>query len=81
MFDKDSYAFQQKRLARITEEIAPGKKVEFDDSITLIKFRVSDPVSGTVLTGASGQWLPSELADKSDDWIKTFIRQLSAGKI
>lgn len=79
--ENDTYEFQRERIIRIVRELAPGKKVEFDEASTLLKFRVVDATLGIPLTGVSGEWIPSELADKSDDWLKTFIKQLSNGKI
>jgi len=77
----DTYEFQKKRIVHIFEEIAPGKVVEFDDASTFIRFRVRDPRLNINLTEVSGEWLPSELADKSDDWLRAFIRNLANGKI
>jgi len=79
--DKDTYESQKVRIVRIVQELAPGKKVEFDEANTWIRFRVVDETACISLTEVSGEWEPSELADKSDDWLKTFIKQLSNGKI
>ncbi len=78
---KDDYHFQRARVQRIANELAPGKLVEFDETITWIKFRVTDPMTATVLTDASGEWEPSVLADKSDEWLRDYIKHLSKGKI
>lgn len=81
VLEKDSYQFQRARIERIVGELAPGKTVEFDEASTLIKFRVRDNTIGVNLTEPSGEWLPSQLADKPDDWIRGFIKQLSNGKL
>jgi len=78
---KDTYEFQKARIIRIVEELAPGKATEFDDASTFIKFRVLDPLLNIAITEPSGEWIPSVLADKSDDWLRAFIRNLSNGKI
>jgi hypothetical protein len=75
----DTYEFQKQRIIRIVDELAPGKVVEFDDASIFIRFRVRDPFLNINLTDASGEWLPCELDDKSDDWIRTFIRSLAHG--
>lgn len=79
VLEKDSYEFQRARIEHIVEGMAPGKSVEFDRASTFIKFRVRD--MGINLTEPSGEWLPSELAVKSDDWLRDFIKHLSNGKI
>jgi hypothetical protein len=61
--------------------MAPGKVVEFDEASTFIWFRVRDPLLNIDLTEISSEWIPSELADKSDDWLRAFIRNLANGKI
>jgi hypothetical protein len=78
---KDTYVFQKARVTRICNELAPGKSVEFDDGSSWIKFRVRDDVLGVNLTEPSGEWIPSQLADKSDDWLRAFIKKLGNGKI
>ncbi len=77
----DTYEYQKERIVRIVEEIAPGKAVEFDEASTFIRFRVRDPILNINLTEVSGEWIPSELADKSDEWLRAFVRNLSNGKI
>ena len=79
--ERDSYQFQRARIEGIVAELAPGKTVEFDEALTFIKFRVRDNTLGVNLTEPSGEWLPSELADKSDDWLRDYIKQLSNGKL
>jgi hypothetical protein len=79
--NKDGYWFQRERITRICNELAPGKLVEFDETISLIKFRIRDNILGVDLTERSGEWVPSVLADHSDDWLRAFVMQLSNGKI
>ena len=79
--NNDTYKFQSERIERLVRELQPGKAVKFDKTSTWIRFRVVDEQLGKSLTEVSGEWEPSELADKSDDWLKTFIKQLSNGKI
>jgi hypothetical protein len=81
LLEKDSYHFQRARIGRIAGELAPGKSVEFDEASTFIKFRITDNFLGVNLTEQSGEWLPSELADKSDNRLRVFIKNLSNGKI
>jgi hypothetical protein len=71
MHSKDTYEFQKARIIQVVEELAPGKAVEFDNDSTFIRFRVRDPFLN----------IPSELADKPDDWMRAFIKNLAAGKI
>jgi hypothetical protein len=78
---KDGYGFQRERLTRICNELAPGKLVEFDETSSFIKFRVRDEALRVNLTEASGEWIPSVLADMSDNQLRTFVKQLSNGKI
>ena len=81
LMQRDTYEFQRLRLLRIVSEVAPGKIVEFDEATTLIKFRVRDNSLGVNLTEPSGEWFPDELGDKSDNWLRNFIKQLSNGKL
>lgn len=81
LLEKDGYHFQRARVERIGGELAPGTSVEFDEASTFIKFRVRNNFLGVNLTEQSGEWLPSELADKSDEWLRAFIKHLSNGKI
>lgn len=73
----DTYQFQKQRIIRIVEELAPGKMVEFDDASFFIRFRVRDPFMNIYLTEVSGEWIPSELADRSDDWLRQYITNLA----
>lgn len=78
---KDGYWFQRERVTRICNELAPGKLVEFDETIGFIKFRVRDEELRVDLTEPSGEWLPSVLADMSDNQLRALIKKLSNGKI
>ena len=82
MPEKDNYQVQRARIDRIVKEICPTCVVEYDqDRVpTWIRFRIVDG-SGTVLAATSGDWHVSEIADKSDDWLRQFIKQSSAGRI
>ncbi len=80
--ERDTYEFQRARVTRICNELAPGRKVEFDESSPpLIKFRIRDEVLGINLTEPSGEWFPGVLGDKSDSWLRQFVNHLSNGKI
>lgn len=78
---EDTYDFQKGRITRICNELAPGKRVDFDKNTSWIKFKVRDDFLRISLTEPLGEWLPSQLADKSDDWLRAFVKQLSSGKI
>lgn len=79
--EKDTYQFQRARIIRIADELAPGKTVEFDEASTFIKFRIRDNFLGVNLTELSGEWFPDVLGDKSDEWLRKFIKHLSNGKL
>ena len=80
--EKDTYGFQRARVTRICNELAPGKEVEFDESSSpFIKFRIRDEQLGVNLTEPSGEWSPGVLGDKSDSWLRQFLKHLSNGKI
>jgi hypothetical protein len=80
---KDDYRTQRARLERILVELAPNARIEFHPDIppTWIKFRVVDKSTGTILAASSGDWHVTEMADKTDDWLRGFIVQLGAGRI
>ncbi len=40
-----------------------------------------DRASGTILLVSSGDWHSSEIGDKSDEWISSWIKSLGAGRI
>ncbi len=79
--EKDTYQFQRARIVRIAGELAPGKTVEFDEASTFIRFRIRDNVIGVNLTEVSAEHFPDELADKSDHWLRSYIKHLSNGKL
>jgi hypothetical protein len=79
--ERDTYRFQRARITRICNELAPGKKVEFDETTSFIKFRIRDEALLINLTEPSGEWQPSVLGDKADDELRQFIKGLSNGKI
>ena len=83
MTDKDDYRVQRARVEEIVRELAPNAIVKFDPDKTpnWIRFRVEDSATRTILAVSSGDWDASEIADKSDDWLRQFIRDLAAGKI
>jgi hypothetical protein len=66
---------------RIVNELAPGKILEFDESSSMIRFRIRDSFLNLDLTNAWPHWLPRELAGKSDDELRQLIRALTGGKI
>ena len=77
--EKDSYQFQRARVERIAGELVPDGRVGFDEPSTFIRFVVRK--MGTNITESSGDWLPSQLAQQADDWLRGFIVGLSNGKI
>jgi hypothetical protein len=81
MREEDTRKFQVARLTQLVRERAPGKEITFDDARTFIRFRITDPATGTELLEPKGEWEPSELADKSDDALWAMIRQFSNGKL
>jgi hypothetical protein len=74
-------ASQRTRVDRICRELVPGCEVRFSPSRNLVNFYVRDGFSGIHLTEGSGDWDPSELADKSDDELRDLVRRFSNGKI
>ena len=77
--EENSYQFQRARIGRIAGELVPDGDVKFDEPSTFIRFVIRK--MGTNVTESSGDWLPSELAQQSDDWLRGFIVGLSNGKI
>jgi hypothetical protein len=78
---EDTRDFQIARLTRICNEMAPGKRVDFYERTSWIRFKIRDDFFNISLTDSSGEWVPSVLAGKSDDELRAFIKQLSNGKI
>jgi len=79
--EKDSYAYQRARVERIAGELAPEGAGEFDETSTMVKFRIRHKSLTVDLIEPFGEWFPSELADKSDDWLRQSIKNRSHGKI
>jgi hypothetical protein len=80
--EKDDYRVQRARIEKIVRELCPTCTVEYDPEKvpSWIRFRVVNS-SGTILAVSSGDWESSEIADKSDDWIRQFLKQISGGKL
>jgi hypothetical protein len=78
---RGTFAFEKVRVMRICNELAPGKQVRFSDSRILINFYIRDEFSGVNLIEGSGDWVPGELGDKSDDDLRDLVKRLSNGKI
>jgi hypothetical protein len=78
---RGTFAFEKARVTRLCNELAPGKQVRFSESRVLINFHIRDEFSEINLTEASGDWVPGELGDKSDDEIRDLVRRFSNGKI
>jgi dihydrodipicolinate synthase/N-acetylneuraminate lyase len=81
MRPEDTRKFQTNRLNRLFSERASGKRIEFDEMRTFVRFRITDLANGVVLVASSGEWEASVLADKSDDELWRLIQQLSGGKL
>jgi phage gpG-like protein len=81
--DKDDCRVQRERIERIVRELCPGCKVEYDPERTpdWIKFRIVHETTGTILAVSSGDWHSSEIADKTDDWLRAFVKQIGGGRI
>jgi hypothetical protein len=76
---KDTYEFQRARVTRLASEI--GKRVEFDETVTSIKFRVTEEGKKFKPTTSSDKLYPdlspSVLSDKTDSWVKKLILKLA----
>lgn len=74
---------RERDLERIVKELAPHSVLEFHPDVPAnwIKFRITDGATGTILAVSLGDWHVSEIADKSDTWLRDFIKHLGAGKI
>ena len=81
MREQDTYKIQTARLRKLVSERTPGKEITFDETRTFIRFRITDPATGTELVEPKGESLPSELADKSDDELWKMIRHFSNRKL
>jgi dihydrodipicolinate synthase/N-acetylneuraminate lyase len=81
MRPEDTSKFQVNRLDRLVSERASGKRIDFDEIRTFVRFRITDLAAGVVLVASSGEWEPSVLADKSNDELWRLIQHLSGGKL
>lgn len=72
---------QRERIKKIVAMLAPNAVIKFDDYSSYIRFRVVDGPTGVVLMNSSGDWNPTELARRSDDWVRQAIGALSGGRI
>jgi len=81
MREQDTGKFQIARLTKLVRKRAPGKEITFDDARTFIRFRITDPATGTELLEPKGEWEASELADKTDDQLWAMIQRFSNGKL
>jgi hypothetical protein len=78
---EDTFDYQIERLRKLVAEKAPGKEFIYDETRSLIHFRIVDPITGTELAPPAGEWHPSELADKSDGELWAMIQGFSNGKL
>lgn len=79
---EDTKAFQTDRLKKLVAVRAPWKTITFDESHAItVRFRITDPKTGVVLIAPVSEWMPSELADKSDDALWKFVERLAEGRL
>ena len=78
MYEKDDPTVQQNRIRQIAEELIPSCTVVFDPDQppSFLRFRIDAPVVGTIL-GVSGDFHSSEIADKSDEWLRGYMRAIA----
>jgi hypothetical protein len=83
MAEKDDPRTQRERIERIVKEMEPNTVVTFDWEAmpSFLKWRVTHGPSGTVLLESSGDWIASEIADKSERELKDLLTSLSAGRL
>ena len=83
MAEKDNPRTQRERIERIVKEMEPNAVVTFDwDAMpSILKWRVTLGPSCTVLLESSGDWMASEIADKSVGQLKDLLQSLSAGRL
>lgn len=81
MAEKDDYTVQSVRIEKIVKELCPTCRVEYDTDRppTWLRFRVVR--DGVILAVTSGDWHTGEIADKSDEWLRQFLKQISGGKL
>jgi hypothetical protein len=81
MDGNEKLCVQRGRIEKLAAEITPHGRVEFDLQIpNRIAFKIVDGNTDTVLA-VSGQLHVKELAGKSDDWVRQYIRQLGGGDL
>ena len=80
--NRETYAAQKERIGRIAAGLS--KQVEFESNMTgdlanmsVINFRAADPGKPFVATLSSGDLRVSELAHKSDSWLRRLILKLA----
>lgn len=80
--DKDEkLRTQQSSVEKLVAETTPHGRVRFDVQLrNWITFRIIDGNTDTVLA-VSGQLHVNELAGKSDERVRRYIRELSCGVI
>jgi hypothetical protein len=80
--EKDDYRVQRARIERIVKELCSTCTVEYDPDRTpnWIRFRVVNS-NGTLMAVTSGDREASEIADKSDSWIREYLKHISGGKL
>jgi hypothetical protein len=77
----DKLRTQRNRIEKLVAEITPHGRVEFDlQTPSRIAFKIVDGNTDTVLA-VSGQLHVNELACKSDEWVRQYIRQLGGGDL
>jgi hypothetical protein len=81
MVAKDDPKIQRARIERLVHEMEPRAHVifDFESEHDQIKFRVTSP-TGVDLIPFSGHYMPSVIADKSDEELRALIRNLSADR-
>jgi hypothetical protein len=74
MLEKDRPECQRSRIERLAEEAIPGSHVVFDsdEPPTWLRFRIDAPKVNTIL-GVSGLFHASEIADWSDEKLRSYI--------
>jgi hypothetical protein len=77
--EKDKPETQRKRILQLAKSVYPRGVVVFDESWIggkVIKLRIDDADSGNMVAGPSGEYMPSEIADMSDDQVKRMLESL-----
>jgi len=78
MLDKDRPEVQRRRIERIADELIPDCHVVFecDQPPTWLRFRIDAPKVATVLS-VSGLYHASEIADWSDEKLRSYIQAIA----